>query len=182
MTEFIEGILNNHFVMVSALSWFLAQVIKTLLNLLMTRELVLERMVGAGGMPSAHSAFVVSLTVTAGRICGWHSFEFAICFALAAVVMYDATGVRQAAGQHAQILNQIINTLYENFHVVYEIEKKHNFDFFRKRKTDDLDSEKYQQVQESNQLLLKELLGHTLLEVAGGVILGVAVALLFPLP
>ncbi len=182
MTEFIQGILSNHFVMVSALSWFLAQLIKTLLNLLMTRELVLERMVGAGGMPSAHSAFVVSLMVTAGRVCGWHSFEFAICFALAAVVMYDATGVRQAAGQHAQVLNQIVNTMYENFHVVYEIEKKHNFDFFRKRKQDDPDSETYQKAQESNQLLLKELLGHTLLEVAGGVLLGITVALLYPLP
>ena len=182
MTEFIQGILNNHFVMVAALSWFLAQLIKTLLNLLMTRELVLERMVGAGGMPSAHSAFVVSLMVTAGRICGWHSFEFAICFALAAVVMYDATGVRQAAGQHAQVLNQIVNTMYENFHVVYEIEKKHNFDFFRKRTKDDPDDAKQREVRESNQLLLKELLGHTLLEVAGGVILGIVVALLYPLP
>ena len=182
MTEFIQGILNNHFVMVAALSWFLAQLIKTLLNLFMTRELVLERMVGAGGMPSAHSAFVVSLMVTAGRICGWHSFEFAICFALAAVVMYVGTGVRQAAGQHAQVLNQIVNTMYENFHVVYEIEKKHNFDFYRKRTKDDPDDAKQLEVRESNQLLLKELLGHTLLEVAGGVILGIVVALLYPLP
>ena len=181
MNEFIQGILSNHFVMVSALSWFLAQLIKTLLNLLMTRELVLERMVGAGGMPSAHSAFVVSLMVTAGRICGWHSFEFAICFALAAVVMYDATGVRQAAGQHAKLLNQIVHTMQENFHVVYEIEKKHRFDFFRKR-DNAADKEQYQKVQERSQLLLKELLGHTLLEVAGGVILGITVALLYPLP
>ena len=173
---------TNPIIDCALLAWFLAQLIKTLLNLLMTRELVLERMVGAGGMPSAHSAFVVSLMVTAGRICGWHSFEFAICFALAAVVMYDATGVRQAAGQHAQVLNQIINTMYENFHVVYEIEKKHNFDFFRKRTKDDPDDAKQLEVRESNQLLLKELLGHTLLEVAGGVILGIVVALLYPLP
>ena len=174
--------MSNHFIIVSALSWFLAQLIKTILNLITTKELVLERMVGAGGFPSAHSAFVVSLMVTAGRICGWSSFEFAICFALAAVVMYDATGVRQAAGQHAKVLNQIINTMYENFHVVYEIEKKKHFDFFRKRKVDDPDEAKSLQAQESNQLLLKELLGHTLLEVAGGVALGITVALLYPLP
>lgn len=181
MVEFIEGILNNRFIMVSALSWFLAQLIKTILNLVLTKELVLERMVGAGGMPSAHSAFVVSLAVTAGRICGWDSFQFAICFALAAVVMYDATGVRRAAGQHAQVLNQIINTMYENFHVVYEINKKRKFNIFQRHQKDDPDSATVLQAQESNQLLLKELLGHTLLEVAGGVILGVAVALAYPL-
>ena len=181
MNEFITEILSNQFIVVSALSWFLAQLIKTILNLIMTKELVLERMVGAGGMPSAHSAFVVSLMVTAGRICGWNSFEFAICFALAAVVMYDATGVRQAAGQHAQVLNQIVNTMYENFHVVYEVEKKHKFDFFRKRKQEDPDDVKSHEAMESNQKLLKELLGHTLLEVAGGVILGITVALLYPM-
>ena len=82
----------------------------------------------------------------------------------------------------AQVLNQIVNTMYENFHVVYEIEKKHNFDFFRKRTKDDPDDAKQLEVRESNQLLLKELLGHTLLEVAGGVILGIVVALLYPLP
>lgn len=182
MIDFIEEITSNHFIIVSVLSWFLAQLIKTILNLVITKELVMERMVGAGGFPSAHSAFVVSLMVTAGRICGWGSFEFAISFVLASVVMYDATGVRQAAGQHAKLLNQIINTMYENFHVVYEIEKKKNFDFFRKRKKDDPDEVKALQAQESNQLLLKELLGHTLLEVAGGVALGITVAMLYPLP
>ena len=182
MNGFFQEIAQNHFVSVAVLSWFLAQLIKTLLNLLMTKKLVLERMVGAGGMPSAHSAFVVSLMVTTGRICGWQSFEFAICFALASIVMYDATGVRQAAGQHAQLLNQIIKTMQENFHVVYEIEKKHRFDLFRKRKRDEKEVEQYQKVQESSQKLLQELLGHTMLEVFGGILLGLTVALLYPLP
>ncbi|MBP1581887.1 MAG: divergent PAP2 family protein [Oscillospiraceae bacterium] len=182
MREFFVELLNNHFIVVSALSWFLAQVIKTLLNLIMTRELVMERMVGAGGMPSAHSAFVVSLAVTAGRICGWNSFQFAICFALATIVMYDATGVRHAAGEHAKVLNLILNSMSDNIRTMYEVEKKKNFSFFRKLRAEDPDDAKALKAQQENQKLLKELLGHTLLEVAGGVVLGLAVALLYPLP
>ncbi len=181
MSEFFTELLNNQYIIVCALSWFAAQVIKTLLNLFINKEFNLERMVGAGGMPSAHSAFVVSLLVITGRINGWDSFNVAICFALAAVVMYDATGVRQAAGQHAKVLNQIVSAMYENFNVVLEIEKKHKFDFFRKRKKEDPDEVVKQQVAEQNTKLLKELLGHTMLEVGGGVILGILVAALYPL-
>ncbi len=181
MNEFFTELIHNQYVIVSATSWFLAQVIKTILNFIMNKELNLERMVGAGGMPSAHSAFVISLMVITGRINGWDSFEVAICFALAAVVMYDATGVRQAAGQHAKVLNQIVSTMYDNFNVVLEIEKKHKFDLFRKRRKEDPDEQAVQQANEQNQQLLKELLGHTLLEVAGGVILGILVAAFFPL-
>ena len=181
MTEFIQEILSNQYIVVSALCWFLAQLIKTILNLIINRELVLERMVGAGGMPSAHSAFVTSLLVITGRLDGWNSFRTAICFALAAVVMYDATGVRQAAGQHAKVLNQIINSMSDNMRILYEVEKKKNFHFFRKRRAEDPDDQKSLQAQEKNQQLLKELLGHTPLEVAGGVLLGILVASFYPL-
>ncbi len=181
MSEFFLALINNQYIQVSAFSWFLAQVIKTLLNLVLNKQLNLERMVGAGGMPSAHSAFVISLMVITGRLNGWDSFEVAVCFALAAVVMYDATGVRHAAGQHAKMLNQIVSAMYDNFNVVLEIEKKHNFDFFRKRRKEDPDEQKQQEAALRNQQLFKELLGHTLLEVAGGVLLGILVAGLYPL-
>ncbi|MGN0663644.1 MAG: divergent PAP2 family protein [Negativibacillus sp.] len=182
MREFLTEITHNYYIIVAAVSWFLAQLIKTILNLVVTKELNLERMVGAGGMPSAHSAFVVSLTVIAGRLNGWNSVEFAICFAVAAVVMYDAMGVRRAAGQHAKVLNQIISSMSDNFRIVYEVEKKRKFDLFRKRHAEDPDDQKSQKAIEHNRELLKELLGHSPLEVLGGVILGIAVALMFPLP
>ena len=181
MTEFFNGLLSNPYIVVSVLCWFLAQLIKTLINLLVHRELNLERMVGAGGMPSAHSAFVTSLLITTGRLDGWDSFPTAICFALAAIVMYDATGVRQAAGQHARVLNQIINSMSDNMRIVYEVEKKKNFNFFRKRVEEDPDDMKSINAQKQNQQLLKELLGHTPLEVCGGVLLGVLVASFYPL-
>lgn len=181
MMDFLLGISQNTYVLVAALSWFLAQLIKTLLNLLMNRELKLERMVGAGGMPSAHSAFVCSLMVTCGRLSGWDSAEFAICFALAAVVMYDAMGVRRAAGEHAKVLNRIISSMSDNIRVMYEVEKKKKFDIFRKRSKEDPDDQLRDSAMKKNEDLLKELLGHTPLEVLGGVILGITVALLFPL-
>lgn len=181
MKIFFTELFQNKFILVSALAWFCAQLIKTLLNLLMTKEFKWERLVGAGGMPSSHSAFVCSLAVTAGRIEGWDSVAFAICFVMASVVMYDAMGVRRAAGEHAKVLNRIVASMSDNFRLAYEVEKKKNFDFFRKRHHEDPDEQLSQQAFEQNRELLKELLGHTPLEVLGGVILGVAVALLFPL-
>jgi len=181
MRNFFVELLQNKFILVASLAWFCAQLCKTLLNLLVTREFKWERMVGAGGMPSSHSAFVCSLAVTAGRIEGWNSVAFAICFVMASVVMYDAMGVRRAAGEHAKVLNQIVASMSDNFRVAYEVEKKKNFDFFRKRHQEDPDEQISQKAIEHNRELLKELLGHTPLEVLGGVILGIAVALLYPL-
>lgn len=181
MMDFLQGISQNTYIIVASLSWFLAQLIKTILNLIMTRELKLERMVGAGGMPSAHSAFVCSLMITCGRLNGWDSAAFAICFALAAVVMYDAMGVRRAAGEHAKVLNRILSSMSDNIRVVYEVEKKKKFDIFRKRKQEDPDDQRSDSAIKNNEELLKELLGHTPMEVLGGVILGITVALLFPL-
>lgn len=180
MNEFFAEISQNYYITVAALSWFLAQLIKTILNLFVTKELVLERMVGSGGMPSAHSAFVCSLTVITGRLLGWNSPEVAICFALAAVVMYDAMGVRRAAGEHAKLLNQIVASMSDNFKKVYEVEKKRKFDIFRKRQDEDPDDVVSKKAMDDNKELLKELLGHTPLEVLGGVILGITVALLYP--
>ncbi len=108
MTYFNELMSNRIFVF-SACSWATAQILKTLINFLLTKQFKAERLVGAGGMPSAHSAFVCSLVVSTARQCGLSSPEFAVAFALAAVVMYDAMGVRHAAGEQAKAINILIN-------------------------------------------------------------------------
>ena len=92
----------------SILSWFIAQVLKVISTLIQNKKLDFRRFVGAGGMPSSHSSFVTSLAVAVGLTVGFESIEFAICTVFALVVMYDAAGVRRAAGQQARILNRLV--------------------------------------------------------------------------
>jgi acid phosphatase family membrane protein YuiD len=77
------------------------------------RKIDLRLWVSAGGMPSSHAALVCALATGAALQNGFDSTAFAICVALAMIVMYDATGVRQAAGKQAAILNQIIDELFQ---------------------------------------------------------------------
>ena len=90
------------------LSWFTAQFIKVVLTLIKDRKVDFRRFVGAGGFPSSHAALVTSLATSVGLIDGFSGTEFAITVVLALVVMYDAAGVRRAAGQQARILNKIV--------------------------------------------------------------------------
>ena len=90
------------------LSWFTAQFIKVILTLIKDRKIDFRRFVGAGGFPSSHAALVTSLATSVGLIDGFSGTEFAITVVLALVVMYDAAGVRRAAGQQARILNKIV--------------------------------------------------------------------------
>lgn len=106
---FLEELLSNHVLIASLTAWFLAQLIKTILTLIVSKKLQLERMFGAGGMPSAHSATVCALTVSVSRVAGVASTEFAIAVLFAAVVMYDAMGVRRAAGEHAKVINALLD-------------------------------------------------------------------------
>ena len=69
-----------------------------------------KRILGAGGMPSSHSAVVTSLATLIGKSEGFNSPMFALSLIFACIVMYDAAGVRRAAGKQAQLLNKIINT------------------------------------------------------------------------
>ena len=98
MTNNILLIFRNPCLMPAAVGWATAQIIKVLLNLMLLRRLDVTRFVGAGGMPSAHSAFVTALAASMGLNYGFDSAYFAIAAALAVVVMYDAAGVRRAAG------------------------------------------------------------------------------------
>ena len=105
--DLIKGLTANYYINVAITAWFLAQLSKTLLTLVLKKKLVMERMIGAGGMPSSHTALVCSLTIAMARKTGVSSAEFALALALACIVMYDAMGVRRAAGEHAKVLNKL---------------------------------------------------------------------------
>ena len=112
-------------------------------------------------MPSSHSALVCSLTIAIAKQTGVQSPEFALAMALACIVMYDAMGVRRAAGEHAKVLNKLVF----GFQLFSEETERHSDD----QVADDLGDK-----------TLKEYLGHTPLEVLGGMLLGILVAMVFP--
>ena len=172
--ENIPFIFSNYYIDVAFLAWLIAQVLKTLINF------VWERMVGAGGMPSSHSALVCSLTVALSRKLGFTSPEFALSLVFAAVVMYDAMGVRRAAGEQAKVLNKIVAMTSDNIREMFAPQKKSDIrNLFIRRKNMEKDPEE-ERKREEGKALLKELLGHTPLEVLAGALLGIAVAMLMP--
>lgn len=147
MTEFLK--LFDNFILFSALiAWLIAQVIKTVIYSIKFKTFNFERLVGSGGMPSSHTATVISLATSVAMVEGMDSIFFAISVILACIVMYDATGVRRAAGEQAKVLNKL----------VFEHHDKNN----------PIKAEK----------VLKEFLGHTPLEVFGGAIIGILVPIL----
>lgn len=100
----------NESVLVTALiGWFIAQTLKVIFVLIKYKKFDVKRFVGSGGMPSSHSSTVCALTVAIGITNGFGSDIFALATVLSLVVMYDAAGVRRAAGQQAKILNKIID-------------------------------------------------------------------------
>lgn len=149
----------NYVLAAGVISWFLAQIIKTLLNFIKFDKFNAERLIGAGGMPSSHTAMVVSAVTAVGRTEGLDSTVFAVMFLLAAIVIYDAMGVRRAAGMHAKEINNI------------------------KKLIPELINSSVSAIKDGKKVKVKELqeyLGHTPLEVIGGAILGFAVALIVP--
>lgn len=134
-------------ILTALIAWFIAQTLKVIFVCIKHKKIDFRRFIGSGGMPSSHSSTVTALCVSVGLTEGFHSAVFAVSFILALVVMYDAAGVRRAAGQQAKILNKIVEEW---------------------GKADYRDTEKK----------LKELLGHTPVEVFAGALLGIAVALL----
>lgn len=148
-----KTLFGNHILNIIVISWAAAQIIKTILAFISNKEFSAERLVGSGGMPSSHTSLVCSLTVAVLRTQGFNSPLFAICFAFAAVVMYDATGVRRAAGEQAKVLNMLVKSIMSKEHDVH----KRTYE------------------------ALKEYLGHTPMEVLGGAILGIFIASVYPL-
>lgn len=144
----LKELVTNPFLITSTSSWLIAQVIKVIINACVTKKLDWERLFGDGGMPSGHSATVSSLAMFAALRCGCGSFEFAVCAILAIIVCHDATGVRQEAGKQAVVINDIVE----------------QFEKLLKQDIVDID--------------LKELVGHTPLQVCAGITVGVLNAMM----
>lgn len=125
------------------IAWAIAQIAKTITSGYKEKRINFRRLVGTGGMPSSHSAFVTSLATAIGIVDGWDTTIFALATVFALIVMYDAAGVRRAAGKQAQVLNLIVADINKN-------------DFHPER--------------------LKELLGHTPVEVLVGALFGILYA------
>lgn len=140
----ISHIFDNRVLLVALIACLIAQVLKLVVELIRHGKVNFRTLVETGGMPSAHSALVTSLAAGVGQTVGWETPEFAVAFIFAIIVMYDAAGVRQAAGKQARILNQIVDELFRD--------------------------------SELNQDRLKELLGHTPVQVVAGSLLGIIVS------
>lgn len=110
------NILDNSVLLVAVGACLIAQGSKLVFELIKNRKFNARALVTTGGMPSAHSALVTALATGVGQTSGWASPEFAIATIFAIIVMYDAAGVRQAAGKQARILNQIIDELFSENH------------------------------------------------------------------
>lgn len=129
----------------SFMGWTIAQTIKLVTEVVRTRKVDFSYYVSTGGMPSAHSAMVSGLATSIGLTEGFDSAVFMLSLAFATITMFDAAGVRNAAGQQAKLLNQIVEELFTDQHF--------------------------------NAPKMKELLGHTRLEVFAGLATGVIVAI-----
>lgn len=168
-------LLSNPLVNISLLSWAIAQFLKTVLYWFTAKHFDWERIVGAGGMPSSHSAFVVSLTIGTARLDGFSSSNFALSIAFAAVVMYDAMGVRRAAGEQAKTLNYILES-YQSF---WDGLMEHPL--LGAPDANDSTAQGRERSEAPGVKVLKEFLGHTPLEVLAGAFLGILVGALYPL-
>jgi acid phosphatase family membrane protein YuiD len=103
-------IVTNKCIYVPVILWFVIQAFKVVTELVKYKKFNVKRILGAGGMPSSHSAVVSSLAVLVGREYGFDSGIFAVALIMAFVVMYDAAGIRRAAGKQATIINKILDT------------------------------------------------------------------------
>jgi len=105
-----EQLITNKYVYIPFLLWFSIQVFKVIWDLVETKKFNFKRIMGAGGMPSSHSAVVTSLATLVGRSEGFETPIFAMSLIFAFVVMYDAAGIRRAAGKQATMLNKLVET------------------------------------------------------------------------
>ena len=145
--DWFTELLSNRFLMTALSSWFIAQVLKVIINAIIQKKIIWERLVGDGGMPSGHSATVSSLAMMSGLVYGLGSFQFAMAGVLAVIVCHDATGVRMETGKQAMVINEILDT-FERMKMGY-----------------------------SSDIVLKEFVGHTPLQVAAGITIGILNAL-----
>lgn len=110
----MRGLLENKILICAILGWFIAQALKVVFVLIQEKKFDMRRFVGSGGMPSSHSSFVLALTTAVAFEEGLNSALFAVCVVFSFIVMYDAAGVRRAAGKQAEILNSIIENFWQD--------------------------------------------------------------------
>ena len=142
----LTALFENKALIAGLTAWGVAQIIKIPLDYLTTRRWNWALLFTTGGMPSSHSSLMTATTLAIGLYYGLDTPLFALGIALTMIVTYDAAGVRQQAGIHAQRINVLFNELLHG-HMVDEKD-------------------------------LREVIGHTPLEVIGGILLGVVVATL----
>lgn len=147
--SFFNELLSNRIFITAATGWLVAQILKTIIHIILSKEFSAERLVGSGGMPSSHSSTVCSLAAAVYFEYGAAGFEFAMAAIFSIVVMYDAMGVRRETGIQAKLLNDMLK--------VFEDMGREEISAHDK---------------------LKEFVGHTPLQVLIGAILGIGIAVL----
>jgi len=146
MRDFFTEMYRNKILMTTIFTWLIAQTIKVVIGVFRLKKFDFRLFIGSGGMPSAHAAGAACLATSIGMECGFDSAYFALAFAFAIVVMFDAQGVRRSTGKQAGILNKIMEDIYWKGKI--------------------------------QELRLRELIGHTPVEVIIGLILGISIALI----
>lgn len=141
--NYFLDLITNPFLMTGVSSWLIAQILKAIIHAVLNKDFDISRLFGDGGMPSGHSATVSSLATITAFAYGMGSFEFAISALLAIIVCHDAMGVRLETGKQAVVLNEIIDT----------------FTTLTK--------------QQLPEVKLKEFVGHTPVQVAAGILIGI---------
>lgn len=148
--EILKDIISNYTLIVPIIAWAISQVLKTITYLIVEKKLDMKRIVSDGGMPSAHSATVISLMIMCGWSQGFGSPLFAVSMIFAVVVMRDAVGVRREAGKQAASIKELASTINKAF------------------------LDKNAEIRTEN---LKVLVGHTPLQVVFGALVGAVVAI-----
>ena len=150
MREFLSELFSNRILIAAIVAWAAAQLIKTIIYLILYREWRFERLVGSGGMPSSHAATVCALSVSALLHYGVGSPVFALCVIQTAIVLHDARGVRLETGKQARTINSILDILNASWETSLDTAQR-----------------------------LKEMVGHTPLQVFCGAVLGIFIGILF---
>lgn len=140
----LQELISNRILITAVIGWAAAQVLKTIIHMIVTKEFIPERLVGSGGMPSSHSSTVCAICTATAFECGLDGFEFAIALILAIIVMHDAMGVRLETGIQAKMLNDML--------AIFEDMGRSELSAYDK---------------------LKEFVGHTPLQVLMGALLGI---------
>ncbi|MBE6667542.1 MAG: divergent PAP2 family protein [Ruminococcaceae bacterium] len=152
----LKAFTGNYMLISGIFGWFIAQVIKIIINLCVFKKFDIKLMFANGGMPSSHSATVVALSTAAAISYGLGSAQFAISAILSVIVINDALGVRQQAGKQAKVINLMVGKIFKN---------------------DEAHGDSESGVGEK----LKELVGHTPIQVVLGALLGLTVAIVYAL-